>query len=224
MATLMFTLDGSIMTMNATWSGPPGQLVRALCFHPETKLKLKDDSLVSMKDIPLNSVLKNGSTVYAVMHISNVDKDGKCNESLYKIKGGEKDVDILVSGSHLIYNPDNENFVQVEHLPQAEKTDIECKTFTCLITSNHIISIGKWIFHDWEDNNGSSSKTGVSPRQPQTTFWKKVEPKRVSIRRRFNVEFLSESIHVTKQKIVNFSQKLGIKAQADARNFGSTFF
>ena len=166
MTTLMFTLDGSIMTMNATWSGPPGQLVRALCFHPETILKLKDDSVVCMKDIPLNSVLKNGSIVYAVMHISNVDKDGKSIESLYKIKGGEKDVDILVSGSHLIYNPENENFVQVEHLPQAEKTDIECKTFTCLITSNHIIPIGKWIFHDWEDNNGSSSKTGVTPRQP----------------------------------------------------------
>ena len=98
----MFTLDGSIMTMNATWSGPPGQLVRALCFHPETILKLKDDSVVCMKDIPLNSVLKNGSIVYAVMHISNVDKDGKSIESLYKIKGGEKDVDILVSGSHLI--------------------------------------------------------------------------------------------------------------------------
>ena len=171
MATLMFTLDGSIMTMNATWSGPPGELVRALCFHPETILKLNDGSFVCMKDIPLNSVLKNGSIVYAVMHISNMDKDGKCIEALYKIKGGEKSTnnigdDILVSGSHLVYDPSSTHFVKVESLPQAEKTDIECKTFTCLITSNHIISIGKWIFHDWEDNNGSASKTGVTPRQP----------------------------------------------------------
>ena len=170
MATLMFTLDGSIMTMNATWSGPPGQLVRALCFHPETKLKLKDDSLVSMKDVPLNAVLKNGSIVYAVMHISNLDVNRKCIEALYKIKGGEKvdndndiDNDILVSGSHLVYDQDSRKFVQVEHLLQAEKTDILCETFTCLITSNHIIPIGKWIFHDWEDNNGSASKTGVIP-------------------------------------------------------------
>jgi len=173
MATLMFTLDGSIMTMNATWSGPPGQLVRALCFHPETILKLKDDSFICMKDIPLNSVLKNGSIVYAVMNISNVDKDGKCIESLYKIKGGEnvsvnnKNNDILVSGSHLVYDPTSTNFVQVEHLPQAEKTDIECKTFTCLITSNHIIPIGKWIFHDWEDNNGSAPKQPFGKRLNQ---------------------------------------------------------
>ena len=82
-----------------------------------------------------------------------------------------KNNDILVSGSHLVYDPTSTNFIQVEHLPQAEKTDIECKTFTCLITSNHIIPIGKWIFHDWEDNNGSISKTGVSPVSPQTTFF-----------------------------------------------------
>ena len=173
MATMMYTLDGSIMTMNATWSGPPGQLVRALCFHPHTTLKLKDGSLVFMKDIPLNSILKNGSIVYAVMHISNLDKNGKCIEALYRVKGGEhvndsydNDSDILVSGSHLVYDPSSTTFVHVENLLQAEKTDIMCETFTCLITSNHIIPIGKWIFHDWEDNNGSASKTGGAPVNP----------------------------------------------------------
>ena len=176
MLVLMYTLNGAILTMNSTWKGPPGQLVRALCFHPETMLKLKDDSFVHMKDIQLNSVLKNGSVVYSVMHISNLDANGKCIEALYKIKGGENCInnvcnDILVSGSHLVYDPTSTNFVQVEHLPQAEKTDIECKTFTCLITSNHIIPIGKWIFHDWEDNNGSVSKTGVPPSAPKTTFY-----------------------------------------------------
>lgn len=165
MATLLFTLDGSIKTMNSTWAGPPGQLVRALCFHPETKLRLKDDSLVSMKDVPLNAVLKNGSIVNAVMHISNLDEKGNCIEVLYRVKGGECEGsmdegknDILVSGSHLIYEPGTKKFIQVEHLLQAEQTDIMCDSFTCLITSNHIIPIGEWIFHDWEDNNGSQSK------------------------------------------------------------------
>ena len=155
--TLMYTLDGSIHTMNSIWAGPPGQLTRALCFHPETKLRLKDDSLVCMKDIPLNSVLKNGTIVNAVMHISNLDENGNCIEALYKVKGGEKE-DILVSGSHLIYDSSNNKFIQVEDFSQAEKTEILTETFTCLITSNHIIPIGKWIFHDWEDNNGSLSK------------------------------------------------------------------
>lgn len=160
MATLLFTLDGSIKTMNSTWAGPPGQLVRALCFHPETKLRLKDDSLVMMKDVPLNAVLKNGTVVNALMHISNLDENGNYIEALYKVKGGEDSgTDILVSGSHLIYEPITKKFIQVEHLLHAERTDIMCETFTCLITSNHIIPIGEWIFHDWEDNNGSQSKS-----------------------------------------------------------------
>jgi hypothetical protein len=66
---------------------------------------------------------------------------------------------ILVSGSHLIYEPGIKKFIHVEHLMAAERTEIKCETFTCLITSNHIIPIGEWIFHDWEDNNGSQSKS-----------------------------------------------------------------
>jgi len=159
MAALLFTLDGSIKTMNSTWSGPPGQLVRALCFHPDTKLRLKDDSLVSMKEVPLNAVLKNGTIVNAVMHISNLDEKGKYLEALYRVKGGEGGDDILVSGSHLIYEPATKKFIHVENLLEAERTDLMCATFTCLITSNHIIPIGDWIFHDWEDNNGSQSKS-----------------------------------------------------------------
>ena len=170
MVTLMYTLDGSIMTMNSTWSGPPGQLTRALCFHPDTTIRLKDNSLVSMKDVPLNAILQNGAVVNAVMHINNLDEDGNCIEALYKIKGGEKRCndlgksndlgeDILVSGSHLVYDPTKKAFDHVENLNQAEKTAIQCEVFTCLITSNHTIPIGNWIFHDWEDNNGSQSKS-----------------------------------------------------------------
>jgi hypothetical protein len=150
--------------MNSTWSGPPGQLTRALCFHPETTIRLKDNSLVSMKDVPLNAILQNGAVVNAVMHINNLDEDGNCIEALYKIQGGEKrcndlDEDILVSGSHLVYDPTKKAFDHVENLNQAEKTAIQCEVFTCLITSNHTIPIGNWIFHDWEDNNGSQSKS-----------------------------------------------------------------
>ena len=34
-------------------------------------------------------------------------------------------------------------------------TDTKQETLCCLITSNNTIPIGKWIFHDWEDNNPS---------------------------------------------------------------------
>jgi len=161
LAALMYTLDGSIKTMDSAWNGPPGQLVRMLCFHPDTKLQLDDGEIVSMKNIPLNATLKNGCKVRAVMNISNVDDNGNQVESLYKVKGGENNDDILVSGSHLIYDPEVKGFVHVKDLkgktPSVE-TDIDCKTFACLITSNHTIPIGEWTFHDWEDNNGSKSK------------------------------------------------------------------
>ena len=157
MATLMFTLSGSIQTMTATWAGPPGQLARKLCFHPDTKVRLSNNKVFRMKDIPLNSILPNGTIVKAVMNISNLDDKGNHVEDLYSIKGGEGSY-ILVSGSHLVYDVTQKQFIHSSELNCATKTDIKCSEFSCLITSNHIIPIGKWIFHDWEDNNGSKSK------------------------------------------------------------------
>ena len=167
MTTTLYVLDGSVMTMESAWSGPPGQLVRALCFHPETKLDLKNGNKVSMKDVELNSILKNGTRVLSVMKLSNLDENGTIIEKMYRVKrniknNNDNDNDndyILVSGSHLIYNPDSKQFVQVKDLPNSEISQVDCDVLSCLITSNHTIPIGDWIFHDWEDNNGSQSKS-----------------------------------------------------------------
>jgi hypothetical protein len=159
MTTLMYTLEGAMMTMESTWAGPPGQLTRALCFHPATKLRLKDGTLKPISEIPLNSVLKTGCQVYAVMQISNLDSAGRIVEPLYKILGGEEAAEpILVSGSHLVYAPDRNQFIPVKELPKALLAEQTSEYFTCLITSDHTIPIGEWIFHDWEDNNGSAAK------------------------------------------------------------------
>lgn len=158
LATLMYTLEGTVNTMESGWNGPPGQLVRALCFHPDTKVELKDGSLYAMKELPLNSILKTGSKVCAVMNISNITEKGEFIEKLYSIDGGENNEKILVSGSHLIYNNETKQFVHVEDLRNVIISDINSPNFACLITSDHIIPIGKHIFHDWEDNNGSEAK------------------------------------------------------------------
>lgn len=162
LATLMYTLNGSIMTMKSAWNGPPGELVRLMCFDPDTKLQLKDGSYIEMKNVPLNATLKNGSKVCAVMNISNLDDNGNHVESVYRVSGGENADDIIVSGSHLVYDPAVKGFVFVKDLrgsKPALKTDIKCNVFSCLITSDHTIPIGEWIFHDWEDNNGTISKS-----------------------------------------------------------------
>ena len=147
------------MTMQSSWDGPPGELVKALCFHPETKLQMQNGEISSMKDIPLNSILHNGTRVCAVMQISNLDENGYYIEKMYKVKAKRNDDDdIIVSGSHLIYDAKTEQFMHVKDLPVSELTDINCSILSCLITSDHTIPIGDWIFHDWEDSNGSAPK------------------------------------------------------------------
>ena len=73
MVTLMYLVDGSIKTMNSAWTGPPGQMVQALgkCFHPLTRVCMKDGTKKYMKDIDLGEVLEDGSIVESVMKIDN---------------------------------------------------------------------------------------------------------------------------------------------------------
>ena len=168
LAVLMYTLDGSILTMNSTWNGAPGQMVRALCFHPDTLLQLETGKFVAMKDIPLNSRLKNGAIVQSVMRLSNVDGEGEQVEDMYAMIG-ENETTMFVTGSHLIFDNVDKVFTSVKEFSnrleerkegnKCKKVDLECPELSCLITSNHSIPIGTWIFHDWEDNNGSPSKS-----------------------------------------------------------------
>jgi hypothetical protein len=166
LATLIYTVSGSLTTMESVWAGPPGQMVKAmqgLCFHPNTKIRLYNGILCDIQDIELNSRLKNNAVVQSVMKISNINKNGHFNEELFSLKG-EEDTDILVSGCHLIYDIKIDDFVHVKEWIHnnpmlGKKSNLNTDVLYCLITTNHTIPIGKWVFHDWEDNNGSLSKS-----------------------------------------------------------------
>ena len=152
MVSLMYIMDGSVQTMNSTWNGPPGQMIRSLgkCFHPDTKIRLLNKQIKLMKDIDLGDILEDGTAVEAVMTIDN-----KCEPiSLYKIKEtGVDNEDIYVTGSHLIYNKKKHIFVKVEDFSNATICpEIKTDWFSCLITNNHSIHIGSEIFWDWEDH------------------------------------------------------------------------
>ena len=158
---LMFILDGSIMTMNSTWDGPPGQMMRMLCFHPNTLVKLNNGKNLPIKDIKSGSKLKNEQIVYGTMNLHNLDNDGNYIEKLYSIpynKNCNSPESILVSGSHLIYDKELDKFIHVKDSKYAQLTDINTTSLICLITSDHTIPLGDHIFHDWEDNQGSPSK------------------------------------------------------------------
>ena len=92
------------------------------------------------------------------MKIKNFDENGNYIEPLYEIPFGENNETIYVTGTHLIYDPIKENFIFVKDFTKAKKSIKQTKGFSCLITSDHLMPIGKYIFHDWEDNNGSISK------------------------------------------------------------------
>jgi hypothetical protein len=148
----MYLIDGSIKTMQSAWNGPAGQLVRALgaCFHPETKIKLKNGNIVSMKDLNLGDVLENGSIVNVTMKLDNKNNP----VPLYIIRGeGVDGADIYVTGSHLIFDKNSKKYIAVENYDKAIKTDIIIEWFSCLITSDNKIVIGSETFWDWEDDN-----------------------------------------------------------------------
>ena len=147
MVTFLFVMDGSLKTMNSAWSGPTGQLVRSLgkCFHPETKVKLQNGNIVSISEVNLGDILENGSVVESTMQISNANK----TERIYLIDGPTK---IYVTGSHLVFDKSQNKFIKVEKYSNAKLVDINIDWFSCLITSDHRITIGDEIFWDWEDH------------------------------------------------------------------------
>jgi hypothetical protein len=91
-----------------------------------------------MKNLELGDVLINGSIVEATMNIRNH------NDPYYKIG------DIHVTGSH--YVKDGNVYKQVRNFSKAEPTDKVAKVVCCLVTSDHKIPVGDFVFWDWEDN------------------------------------------------------------------------
>lgn len=151
MTSLMYVIDGSILTMQSTWNGPPGQLVKALgkCFHPHTMVKLKNGEIKAMKDIDLGDVLEDNSVVESVLKIDNK----KEKLPFYTIKNNAQNEEyIFVTGSHLVFDKSKNNFIKVEDYSKAELTTITYDYFSCLITDTHRIKIGDEIFWDWEDH------------------------------------------------------------------------
>ena len=158
MATTIYILSGSMMTMQSMWAGPPGEMVRFLCFHPNTLVKMQNNKVKKMKNIKSGEKLKSGQTVYATMNIHNLDDSNKIIEPLYSLPNGVKNTPVLVTGSHLVFDKSINNFVPVKEYSGATLTTEETDKLSCLITSDHTIPLGDYIFHDWEDNNEILSK------------------------------------------------------------------
>lgn len=166
LATMLYILDGSIKTMESGWNGPAGKAVRYVgkvggkikCFHPDTLIQLENGSIVRIEDVKVGDMLLFDTVVEATMKLNNLDRNKERIQNFYKVPEGVNNESVYVTGEHLIYNELLLNFQHVKDFPGTEETTESSDYFICLITDNHIIPIGKNIFHDWEDNNGSASK------------------------------------------------------------------
>lgn len=150
MVSLMYVMDGSVKTMNSTWNGPPGQMVRALgkCFSPHTKIRMLDGRVKCMKDVDIGEQLEDGSYVEATMKIDN----RPFQIPYYMVPNGVNRENIMVTGSHLIYDKHAGKFIETRRHPEALATE-ECGDwFVCFITNSHQIRLGEQVFWDWEDH------------------------------------------------------------------------
>jgi len=119
------------------------------CFHPNTKIKLKNGNVVQIKNINLGDIIENGSVVEATMKIDNTNNEKY--EDLYVIRNSGVDKeDIYVTGSHLINNCGV--YIPVKDYKDAVKSNLKTDVLFCLITSDHKIHIGSKTFWDWEDH------------------------------------------------------------------------
>lgn len=151
---ILYSIQSLLYGGQSLWSGGPGKLVRALCFSPETLIELENGQHKAITNCAPGTVLKGGGIVRGFMELDNRHEDGGFHQQLYDYGCGS------VSASHLVFDQKADKFIKSEtKFGKKALRNGNCETLYCLITSNHIIPSGGYIFHDWEDNNGSPSKS-----------------------------------------------------------------
>uniref|UniRef100_A0A6C0BT03 Hedgehog/Intein (Hint) domain-containing protein n=1 Tax=viral metagenome TaxID=1070528 RepID=A0A6C0BT03_9ZZZZ len=163
--TLVYTLEGSITTMESANDTAFMRSLRKIsklkgkskgCFSGDTKIKLNTGDYKRIDEIEINDTLEYDTHVLATMKITNITPGtSDMISSVYMIPNGDND-DILVTGSHLIYDNVLGKFVCVRDYRDSIKTKRCLDVVYCLITDNHTIPIGEYIFHDWEDTPNKS--------------------------------------------------------------------
>jgi len=146
MITLVYMMKGISLSGTSMWAGPIGQFTRDFCFSPDTLIKMQDGNMKKIKNIEIGEFLENDIEVLATLNIKNVHPDNP----YYKIWSDKLENYIYVTATHKILDP-KDGFIPVETYSRATKTNIQSDVLNCLITDNHQIPIGEYIFWDWED-------------------------------------------------------------------------
>ncbi len=146
MMTTVYMVQGIGLAGKSANNGPIGGVLRALCFSPKTQVKMNNGKMKNINKIKIGDILENNNKVIATLNIL-----GDKYSPYYKIYSKELNEDILVTGEHLIQNPDTNRFIPVRDFKHAKPTDIQDKILSCLVTESHLIEVGEYTFWDWED-------------------------------------------------------------------------
>lgn len=145
-SSLMYVIQGVGDSGTSFINGPIYKIISklgGLCFSKNVRIKLKNGEEKQINKLKLNDVLENGSIVNGLVKLNNVYK-----EPFYTFKHNKN---ILVTETHLIFDEQNNQFIQVKDHPHAILTDIVDDKLYNLVTSDHLIKIGNYTFWDYED-------------------------------------------------------------------------
>lgn len=120
---------------------------QAMCFGPDTLIKLDNDKQIKIKNIKVGDTLKNNNKVLAVL---NLDKPG----NIYLLNN------IIVSGDHLVFNEGFWKRVETLDSSFKLKDSIISKIF-CLVTSKGVIHIGDLVFKDYLDTHDNEINRNI---------------------------------------------------------------
>lgn len=149
----LYMVDSGHMTYKSLYNGPLGNTFRFLedqvaCFHPETMIELENGTAKQIQYVRIGDKLKNGVKVIATMIIEGNKNNSHINP-YYRMYSKQLQTYIYVTGSHHVMKDKHD--ITVNRHPHAEKMEnLETDTFSCLITEDHYIPIGEYLFMDWE--------------------------------------------------------------------------
>ena len=136
-----------IITCQAIGNSPFGYMATdvcgELCFDPQTRVRLKGGLTKPIGECGIGDIFEDGTVIEGILRVKG-DK-----EQMYSLDG------IRVSGSHLVWNESQEEWVSVKEHPEANLSYAKCPILICLRTSTRNIPLTglhqEWMFRDWEE-------------------------------------------------------------------------
>lgn len=149
---VMYIMNGFTYTIASLRNSPFGKFLglktdTEQCFHPDTKIRLKDGSYTYIRNIKIGDTLYSGTRVIATMKIIGNEKDP--DNPYFALYSNELKCFVYVTGTH--YIEDDNRIIQVKSHPLAVvERNIVSSEMYCLVTDDHYISVGEYQFMDWE--------------------------------------------------------------------------